>query len=258
MRLYKRLFNYIEPVELLLGHDDNTNKNCYMHYVPIKETLTNLLSDTSVYEQYKNQPPPEDGVFSDWKSGSCHKKSFFAEDKTALRLVLYQDAFEVANPLGSARKKHKLLGVYMTLGNVHTFNRSKIDQVQLVLLCKESDYKKFPNEVFQRVIDDLLDLEANGLIGPEGQRIRGFLSMICGDNLGSHGIGGFLESFSANYFCRFCCIHKEQFHEDPVALGDPRTKQNYQACVNRVHLDPHSVPVMGIKSDFQFNQLQYD
>ena len=257
MGLYKSLFNYVEPVELLLGQNERTNKNCYMHYIPIKETLKNLLSDQSVYEQYTNQDLPEDGVFSDWTSGSCYKKSSFAEDDTAIRLILYQDAFEVVNPLGSARKKHKLLGVYMSLGNIHTFNRSKIDQMQLVLLCKESDYKQFPKEVFQPIITDLLDLEENGFIGPEGNTIHCFLCMICGDNLGSHGIGGFLESFSANYFCRFCCIHKQHFSEDPVSVGEPRTKRHYEGCVNRLHLDPNGVSVMGIKGNSQFNQLRH-
>ncbi|KAF1371462.1 hypothetical protein PFLUV_G00278000 [Perca fluviatilis] len=39
----------------------------------------------------------------------------FASDPHALQIMLFQDAFEVANPLGSARLKHKVLAVYYTL-----------------------------------------------------------------------------------------------------------------------------------------------
>ena len=35
----------------------------------------------------------------------------------ALQLVLYQDAFEIVNPLGFAKKKYKILAVYMSCGN---------------------------------------------------------------------------------------------------------------------------------------------
>ena len=61
----------------------------------------------------------------------------------ALRLILYQDDFEVANPLGSGRKKHKILAVYLSLANFPPHYRSTVDQIQLVLLCCESDFKRF-------------------------------------------------------------------------------------------------------------------
>ncbi|XP_039866414.1 uncharacterized protein LOC120720703 [Simochromis diagramma] len=43
---------------------------------------------------------------------------FFQENPHCLKLVLYQDAFEVVNPLGSAKKKHKVLAVYFSLLNI--------------------------------------------------------------------------------------------------------------------------------------------
>lgn len=70
-----------------------------------------------------------------------------------MKLILYQDAFEIVNPLGSARKKHKLVGVYFTLANFQPFHRSSIDNMQLVLLCKETDFKYFgQNTVFSRMM----------------------------------------------------------------------------------------------------------
>lgn len=63
--------------------------------------------------------------------------------------------------------------------------------------------------------------------------MKGTLLACTGDNLGSHQIGGFLESFSLkNYFCRFCYAHdisKLNFTEKNVSL---RTKDSYEIDVN--------------------------
>lgn len=74
--------------------------------------------------------------------GSVFKSSpLFAESGLTLKVILYQDAFEVVNPLGSAKKKHKMLGVYFTLANFEPFHRSTIDNLQL--LRREADFKYF-------------------------------------------------------------------------------------------------------------------
>lgn len=68
------------------------------------------------------------------------------------------------NPLGSAKKKHKILAVYLTLGNIYPQNRSKIDQMQLVLMVKEVDFKYFGQEaVFHVLVEDLKKLEETGV-----------------------------------------------------------------------------------------------
>lgn len=69
--------------------------------------------------------------------------TFFCENPDCLKLVLYQDAFEVVNPLGSAKKKHKLLAAYFSLQNSTLYVRSNVDHMQLVLLCHEKDFKEF-------------------------------------------------------------------------------------------------------------------
>lgn len=43
---------------------------------------------------------------------------FFIENPGCLKLILYQDAFEMVNPLGSARKKHKVVAVYVSVANL--------------------------------------------------------------------------------------------------------------------------------------------
>jgi hypothetical protein len=53
--------------------------------------------------------------------------------------------------------------------------------------------------------DDGVDVSVNGCI----VKVRAALAIFSADNLGYHSLFGFLESFSANKFCRFCEAAKE-------------------------------------------------
>ncbi len=43
---------------------------------------------------------------------------FVDQNPSCLKLVLYHDVFEVVNPLGSARTRHKVLAVYASVANL--------------------------------------------------------------------------------------------------------------------------------------------
>ncbi len=58
---------------------------------------------------------------------------------------------------------------------------------------------------------DLRILENEGLLvsRSDGKHLfRGTIAVVIGDNLGSHAIGGFLQSFNSYRVCRFCMITK--------------------------------------------------
>lgn len=75
---------------------------------------------------------------------------------------MYQDAFEMANPLGSAKKKHKVLAVYLSVANLPAYVRSNTEHMSIVL-CGE-DVKQFGcAKLFAQMLDDLKDLEENGI-----------------------------------------------------------------------------------------------
>lgn len=99
------------------------------------------------------------------------------------------------DPFGTARGRHKLLGVYYSIGNLLPSARSVVDRLQLVLLCKEKDYREFGAAViFMPLIHDLKLLETTGIdLGTYGVG-KGTVACILGDNLGSHDIGGFIEN----------------------------------------------------------------
>ena len=85
-------------------------KKCFQ-YVPIIETIQELLDD-SVKEHFDSPILYEEGVLNDVADGSVAKTNvLFNEVPNSLKLILYQDSLEVVNPLGSAKKKHKMFAV---------------------------------------------------------------------------------------------------------------------------------------------------
>ncbi len=258
--VFKNSFNYVEPMPLYLGTNDS-GKECFAQYVPIKETLNSLFESEDFKKQYElsHSRLPNKDVFEDiWDGHNIANNASFKTDKSSMAFILYQDAFEVVNPLGSGRKKHKILAVYLTLGDILPYNRSNVDQMQLVLLCREQDFKNFGQDVvFNQLIKDLKDLEECGIALKDGKVIKGTLCAIAGDNLGSHSIGGFQENFSrSTFFCRFCDIDRQTFECSPWSAGSKRTKLSYQQHIEDLR-ESNRESVCGIKFDSVFNQLLY-
>jgi hypothetical protein len=146
----------------------------------------------------------------------------------------------VANPLGSAKGKHKLFAVYYTLGNLHASVRSKIDGLQLILLCKHKFVASIDglNEVLRPMIDDLVSLQDNGVdLGSHSVR-KGKVVFVLGDNLGSHMIGGFVQNFTGTYFCRYCLATNDYLKSCNCLPRqfEKRTPERYNAAVQSLQL----------------------
>ncbi len=138
------MFNYTEPQKVALGMDENM-KQKFAYYIPVAETLKSFLqSRLGRNTQSQQFGDPDVEVFTDLYDGQnfkCHQ--FFNENPESLKLILYQDSFEIVNPLGSAKKMHKVLAVYISLANLPIHLRSNTDNMFLVLLCVEDDLKRF-------------------------------------------------------------------------------------------------------------------
>lgn len=261
---YKEKFSYVEPQPHYLGRN-NQNKECLYYYVPVRETLKCLFRDQSVYNEYKLtsvyvSKETSDSHFRDITDGLAFKgNELFKNEPNALRIMLYQDSFEVCNPLGASKKKHKIVGVYMTLSNFRPHLRSVVDNTLLVLLCKEVDLKFFGhNVIFHELVQDLKKIENDGIL-INNEIVKGTLCCIIGDNLGSHGIGGFTENFSTvEYFCRYCTVTLSEFRLDPNSVGQKRTVESYKSAIRDLESN-HFVlnNVKGIKFDSAFNDLKY-
>lgn len=212
---FKDMFKYVEPKKVFLGRDENRTER-FAYYVPVLNTLKGML-DSSFWQGLMLGDPNDvskTDVLCDCHDGKVFmSNTFFQENPSCLKLVLYQDAFEVVNPLGSAKTKHKVLAVYFSLLNMPPHVRSNTDHMQLVLLCREKDFKEFGHaKVFSELLADLKLLGENGITMEDESVVKGALYCIAGDNLGSHCIGGFTENFSSStYFCRYCLITRTEF-----------------------------------------------
>ena len=148
------------------------------------------------------------------------------------------------------------MGVYFTLGNLHPAVRSRIDTLQLVVICKEKYLKEVGADVvFKPLVDDLHFLETVGVdVGNEIGVVKGALVSILGDNLGSHFIGGFVESFSGSgHFCRFCMVTNEELAngQHSAARLETRTPERYENALRQLSA-LERLSVEGIKAESAF------
>ncbi|CAI5685968.1 unnamed protein product [Oreochromis niloticus] len=260
VQCFKDVFKYVEPRKVFLGRDENRMER-FAYYVPLLNTLKSML-ESSFWQGLISVDPnnvSRPDVLRDCCDGNVFvSNKFFQENPHCLKLVLYQDAFEVVNPLGSAKKKHKVLAVYFSLLNIPPHARSNADHMQLVLLCREKDFKEFGHEnVFSELLTDLKVLEENGITVADKPVVKGALYCIAGDNLGSHCIGGFTENFSSSvYLCRYCLLTRTEFQgADPAVCGPQRTPETYRSATEQLEREDVS-EVQGIKFRSVFNSLQ--
>lgn len=254
-------FNIVMPEQINLGYNNN-HKKCHYHYIPILKTIKVLLQHSDIrhfcLNSYNNY---DSNVLFDIKDGSVIKNNnFFHNNKNALQIILYQDAFEVCNPLGASKKKFKLVGIYMVLGNLPAYLRSKVDNIQLVMLCHEKHITFFGWEnIIEPLIRDLQSLEKKGIhISVDNNIINctGTVVAMLGDNLGSHQIGGFTENFnSSEYFCRFCDITQNEFKSKYECTNINRNADNYN--LNVTEAKSNMKAVKGIKYESPLNKLNY-
>lgn len=184
-------------------------------------------------------------------------KSNFDSNKTILPLFLYFDDYETNNPLGSHAGLGKCGAVYVSIPCLPPAYQSKVENIFLFLLFNSLDRTQHGNRaIFQEAINELKFLAEEGItINVNGKNyvIYFHLALILGDNLGLHSLLGFTESFSANYFCRICCMHKshlcETYHENQCILRD---RNNYDENIKM-----NNPSLTGINSNCIFHDLSF-
>lgn len=219
---YKKHFQVIEPIEYVL---DATSRRKFV-YIPVLKVLTELLNRNDVLDKVLETEHIETvehlSQYKTYRDGLYYKdNSLLSSEDLSIALGLYIDDFEVCNPLGTSKKKHKVCAVYWVISNLPIRYRSSVQSIYLACLCHSNDVKKYGyGAILEPLIKDLEVLEQQGLyVQKLGSTVRGTVLYVSADNLGAHSLAGFHESFNVDKFCRFCLASRQDIDTHEVKEG---------------------------------------
>ena len=177
----------------------------------------------------------------------------FKTHPDALRIAVYNDDIEVGNPLGSKAGVNKLTMYYYSILNCP--NRSNLSAIHLAMIAHSSDVKEFGHaKVLKPLINDLKSLENGVILMGQCEKVYGTVVHLPGDNLAANETQGFVGSFSANHFCRFCKMHLTETRH--ICREDPSLLRNVDDHKNDV-LSSHASSEHGVKGSCIFDELKY-
>src|SRR6218665_357044 len=265
----------VDPTEIILkapnSSTDSSLPKFTFHYVSVLETLKNLLCNTAVLHYIMSETEDcKTGTglkrYSGYTDGEIYAKhALFSRHRICLRLHFYTDEFEVANPLGSKKGKHKQVAFYFTIGNLPARFNSQLSHIHLCLLAKYSLLQKMGfsyNDILQPLINDLKILEQDGIpviVNGYELRIYGGVATISSDNLSAHGLAGFSQSFSSGRGCRSCMImHDHLSLKSAEADCQLRTSQMHCYHVKAVMSNSNiAKSTYGVTGPCPFDVLHY-
>lgn len=214
----ERTYPLVKPVQYALEMSGEK-----MVYVPILTMIQELFKNTDVLHKLQETVSLPDHYTSCCDGSYFLTNTLFSSGEFSLPLQLYIDELEMANPLGTSKKIHKLCAVYWVFASLPSKYRSALHTIQLALLCKVPDLKKNGYKaVFSPLLKDISILEEEGVfIESLGQNLKGTVFCVSADNLAAHGLGGFTESFRSEYTCRFCLTTRDQMKSECNSWGVP-------------------------------------
>lgn len=161
------------------------------------------------------------------------------------------------------KKKHKIIGIYMVIGNLDIKFRSEIKNIHLVALCKEKYVKTFKfSNILEPIINDIIFIETKGIefknpINNNYELLKGTLFAMIGDNLGSHQVGGFTENFSTTkHICRYCYYDIDMLKKFEMSLTEERSIEGHNEIVRNLETSPDNIE-KGVKGDSYLNKLKF-
>lgn len=252
---YRKNFTVIKPVEYVLNAQD---KHTFV-YVPFIDLLSKLLERNEIHQTLKSSSQQE-GHYGSFKDGEYCKENKILSEELSIAIGLYIDDFELCNPLGTSKKKHKVCGIYWVIANLPVRLRSTLSSIYLSVLCKTVHIKEYGySRVLEPLINDLELLEREGVfVQSLGSHVKGTVSYVSADNLGAHSLAGFLESFNVDNFCRFCLANRVDIQQRDVRSGSftLRTPELFDVAVNVLKQGDVS-SVDGVKKDCPLNRLSH-
>lgn len=253
----REFLTFKEPTEYVI------NGSAKVYIVPIFEQLKTLLSKEDVLQEVLQNNTTVDNphMLCDFKSGVLFKNSE-QYNKSTIFLNMYNDEFEVVNPIGTKRGKQKLNAVYFTIGNFSVNHHSKLKYIFLAMLTRHKFVTQHGYDaVFSPLVKDLAALEESGIIVTSNSGVKHKFEVrvatLSGDNLSSHAIGGFRQCFSSGRICRFCMITHDAISsvtsEKDVIL---RNIANHSYHVTAAQMSADNVSAYGVAGNSVLSQLK--
>ena len=110
----RREFPLVKPIEYVVEKGKKP-----LAYVPIVPMLQHLLNRSDVLDKAMAEKAQVQGEYRSCEDGQYFKENaLLATDEFTISLGLYIDDFEVSNPLGTSKLKHKMCAVYWVILNI--------------------------------------------------------------------------------------------------------------------------------------------
>lgn len=252
----------ITPMSYEVGRRTEKQKDGTLKQVAAVAQYISLLDIMRKYQsgQFKRSVPELDQeVIKDYRDGQYYSSSsYFQKYPEAFCLVLYNDDIELANPLGSRAGVHKLAMFYISVVGADS---STLARIHPVVIAYAADVKSYGyDSLLKPLLEDLKLLNDGVKISSSGtsQTLRARLVQLAGDNLAANQTLGLVESFRADYFCRFCMMKKDETMKAVrVDYDRIRTKDLHQVHVNMLQTDREAFKKTGVKCAFTLDTLPY-
>ena len=168
----KKNLNYVELEEITIAKPlcrkvlknkrRIINQEDKFAYIPLKKSLSQLLSNKKIAKYTIKYPDQCDtNIFYDICDGDVFRNDiFFCEHPDALQIILYHDAVEVCNPIGSRAGKQKLDMFYYTLANFNPKIRSRHCATRLLAIANAKVVKEYGyHAILQPINQEIKEIE---------------------------------------------------------------------------------------------------
>lgn len=165
-------FSYIESTQIYLGSRREKRKRGGMtvfrdvqenfQYISIIENCKLILSNKNMRTWIEKEKSSEH-TFCSFRDGSMYKNSeYFEKYPNALRINLYYDEIEVANPIGSKGGIHKIGMFYYTIQNLPYYINSSLEGIFILAIVYDIDVKKYGfKKILEPFMKELEELESD-------------------------------------------------------------------------------------------------
>lgn len=262
LKMLKNKNLFTDPEEFLINSCvtvENINvKSSKGILLLIKDNIINFMqvNNNLTYMINKAKELENSSKISNIINGSVWKEKIkLFKNKLCIPYLLYQDDFELDNPLGSKAGVDKISAFYMSFPLLSDSEISKLHNILSCCYIKSSDSSYGNAANLMPLVTKLKELEESGINVPSKNgtvHVHLILAAITADNLGLNSILGFTKSFSANNFCRICTCNKSVTQK--LVMEDCtkfRTIENYNEA-----LLSKDIPTTGIKENCVFNIIK--